>query len=35
MHVRDINFERHRIQVNRAAVEVEGRIVVGAPKNWE
>jgi len=35
MHVRDINFDRHRIQVNRAAVEVEGRIVVGAPKNWE
>lgn len=35
MHVRDINFERDRIQVNRAAVEVEGRIVVGAPKNWE
>ncbi|MFE1663718.1 tyrosine-type recombinase/integrase [Microbacterium sp. P02] len=35
MHVRDINFERNRIQVNRAAVEVEGRIVVGAPKNWE
>ncbi|WP_235008031.1 Arm DNA-binding domain-containing protein [Microbacterium timonense] len=26
MHVRDINFERDRIQVNRAAVEVEGRI---------
>nr|WP_240949039.1 site-specific integrase [Microbacterium sp. CFH 90308] len=35
MYVRDINFERDRIQVNRAAVEVEGRIVVGAPKNWE
>ena len=35
MHVRDINFEKNRIQVNRAAVEVEGRIVVGAPKNWE
>ncbi|WP_327316788.1 site-specific integrase [Microbacterium timonense] len=35
MHVRDVNFERDRIQVNRAAVEVEGRIVVGAPKNWE
>jgi integrase len=35
MHVRDINFGKNRIQVNRAAVEVEGRIVVGAPKNWE
>jgi integrase len=35
MHVRDINFERDRMHVNRAAVEVEGRIVVGAPKNWE
>jgi integrase len=35
MHVRDMNFEKKRIQVNRAAVEVEGRIVVGAPKNWE
>lgn len=35
MHVRDVNFERDRIQVDRAAVEVEGRIVVGAPKNWE
>ncbi len=35
MHVRDINFERDRIQVNRGAVEVEGKIVVGAPKNWE
>lgn len=33
--VRDINFERDRMHVNRAAVEVEGRIVVGAPKNWE
>lgn len=35
MHARDINFERDRIQVNRGAVEVDGKIVVGAPKNWE
>ncbi|WP_347344206.1 tyrosine-type recombinase/integrase [Microbacterium sp.] len=35
MHLRDINFERQRIPVNRASVEVEGRIVIGAPKNWE
>lgn len=33
MHLRDINFERHRMQINRAAVEAKGRIVVGAPKN--
>lgn len=32
MHVRDINFERDRIQVNRGAVEGEGKIVVGTPE---
>ncbi|MEV8266223.1 tyrosine-type recombinase/integrase [Microbacterium sp. NPDC076911] len=35
MHVRDINFPRRRILVSRAAVEVDGKIVVGVPKNWE
>lgn len=35
VHVRDINFERNRIQVNRGAVEVEGKIMVGPQKNWE
>ena len=35
MHVSDIIFPRHRIQVQRAAVEVEGKIVLGTPKNWE
>lgn len=35
MHVSDIIFPRHRIQVQRAAVEVNGKIVLGTPKNWE
>lgn len=35
LRVRDVNMLRQRVQVNRAAVEVNGVVEVGAPKNWE
>lgn len=35
LRVRDLNMMRRRIQVNQSAVEVDGEIKVGPPKNWE
>lgn len=35
LRVADLNMLRHRIHVNQSAVEVDGTIIVGAPKNWE
>lgn len=35
LRVSDINMLRRRVHVNRAAVEVDGVIEVGAPKSWE
>lgn len=35
LRVRDLNMLRHRLQISRTATEVDGKIVVGAPKSWE
>lgn len=35
LRVVDVNMLRRRLHVNRAAVEVDGVIEVGAPKSWE
>jgi integrase len=35
LRVRDVNPLRRRLHVRRNAVEVEGKIELGAPKNWE
>ncbi|MFE6995052.1 site-specific integrase [Microbacterium sp. NPDC057659] len=35
LRVRDVNRLRKRLHVNRAAVEVDGVIELGAPKSWE
>lgn len=35
LRVSDVNHLRRRLHVNRAAVEVDGGIEVGAPKSWE
>lgn len=35
LRVVDVNMLRRRVHVNRAAVEVDGVIEVGAPKSWE
>lgn len=35
LRVRDLNMLRRRVHVNQAAVEVDGVIRVGPPKNWE
>jgi integrase len=35
LQVRDLNMLRGRLQINRTATEVNGRIVVGSPKSWE
>lgn len=35
LRVSDVNMLRKRVHVNRAAVEVDGSIEVGAPKSWE
>ncbi|MGF3055657.1 tyrosine-type recombinase/integrase [Microbacterium sp. YY-01] len=35
LRVSDINQLRRRLHINRAAVEVDGNIEVGAPKTWE
>lgn len=35
LRVRDINMLRRRLQVNRSATQVDGKIVVGSPKSWE
>lgn len=35
LRVSDVNMLRRRVHVNRAAVEVDGVIEVGAPKSWE
>lgn len=35
LRVRDVNMLRRRLHVVRNAVEVEGAVIVGAPKSWE
>lgn len=35
LRVRDVNLLRRRLHVNRAAVEVDGQIIVGTPKTHE
>lgn len=35
LRVQDVNMLRRRLHINRAAVEVNGLIEVGAPKTWE
>lgn len=35
LRVSDLNMLRRRVHVNRAAVEVDGVIELGAPKSWE
>lgn len=35
LRVRDLNMLRRRLQISRTATEVNGKILVGAPKSWE
>jgi integrase len=35
LRVQDVNRLRRRLHINRAAVEVDGVIEIGAPKSWE
>ncbi|CAM5281146.1 MAG: site-specific integrase [Actinobacteria bacterium] len=35
LQVRDLNMLRRRLQISRTATEVDGKILVGAPKSWE